>query len=241
MTDDDRHYLRIAAQIKTSTSGARREFRYDPTTMPEYREAIRKGIGVDIAAGAPDLNAVLAYLGDNEYGALAEAWRAEYAYRGHVETVIKPALRHALGRVDATRSPREMVGYIRRAFMTEYSRLDREQTGIVRLGRRNEAGDFTNLYVTPKEPQPWRIIFDRDVRDLDVPAILNRLTRKQRGYIEEAHAIVERDIEAGDMREYKVDDGGHYRMKSRYIARRLGIGESNFRKCLANVRKRAVK
>lgn len=239
--DDELCYRRIAAQVKLSTSAFRREVMYDPETLPEYHDIILSGISVDITEKSPDWDAVLAYLGDDDFSALGLAFRAWRLYQEHEETVIKPALRHAFSRVDLDESHAvgEIVAYIKRAFLTEYSRLDREQTGIIRLVRKGLDGDFRSLYVTPRVPQPWRMLFGRTVADSEVPALLDRLTRKQRDYVTRIYAIITEDLAAGNLSQYKVDESGYRHIKARYMAQRLGTGEGSLKKLLLRVQERA--
>ncbi|WP_151737227.1 hypothetical protein [Paenibacillus tengchongensis] len=243
--EDEECYLRVAAQVEKSTSAFLNEAKYDPAALPEYRAAIISGVGVDIYAlpslDLPEWKTVLAYLGPTEFQALGLAFRALRKYREHEESVIIPALRHAYGRVDAgeARSVGEIVTYVRRAFLSEYSRIDREQTGVIRLIRRRDSGGYYSLYVTPRLPQPWRMVFDRHVEDADVPALLDRLTRRQREYVTQMHALITEDLAAGDLRSYKVDEHGHYEIRARHMARRLGTTGGSLKKLLIRAQERA--
>lgn len=236
----------VALRAITVTRHERKAFDYEPAALFDYRESIYEFLGVDIL-GSSDFAEFLThasiirkYLGVHEYEALIYALERWLDYGVYERSTIIPALEHALSRVDVSRSEREVVSYINRAFETEYRRLFMLESGMVRLGRRDDDGQFMNVYVKPLAAEPWRIIFERHVSPEEVPDLLRKLTAKQRDYVERAYAVVAADIEAGELGEYKVSESGEYRLKIRYIAHKIGVEESNLRKCFQKLRRRTV-
>lgn len=234
----------VALRAITVTYHERKSLDYEPAALFDYRESIYEFLGVDIL-GSPDFavfrthaSTIRKYLGAHEYEALIYALERWLDYGVHERHTIVPALEHALGCVDVSRSEREVVSYVNRAFETEYRRLFTVESGMVRLGRRDDDGQFRNVYVKPLAANPWRIIFERRVTTEQVPDILRKLTARQRDYVERAYAVVAADIEGGELGEYKVSESGEYRLKIRYMAGKLGVEESTLRKCFHKVRER---
>lgn len=220
---------------------------YEHSALPEFRAAIMDGLGIDIYA-EPDLmaavknaGAIRTFLGVTAFEEFSCAIESFLDFLPYHNSVIVPALEHALRRADLFRGERAVVAFIKRSFFTEYTRLLTEYNGTKRLGRRDESGNFYNVFVDPRPPHVWSIVFDRRVNDSGVPALLDRLTKTQRGYAEMAHEIITGDIERGVMDEYRVDESGNYRIKFRYMAGRLGVEESSLRKTFGKIRSRAAK
>ncbi|OME31783.1 hypothetical protein NSS98_21240 [Paenibacillus sp. FSL E2-0274] len=235
----------VALRAISVTYHERKALEYEPAALFDYRESIYEFLGVDILRG-PDFSefrthasTIRKYLGAHEYEALIYALERWLDYGVYERSTILPALEHALTSVDVSRSEREVVSYANRAFETEYRRLFMLESGMVRLGRRDDDGQFRNVYVKPLAANPWRIIFERRVSPEEAPQILRKLTARQRDYVERAYAVVAADIEDGELGEYKVSESGEYRLKIRYMAEKLGVEESTLRKCFHKVRDRA--
>ncbi|GIP55265.1 hypothetical protein [Paenibacillus vini] len=243
-TDADDPTTFVADKIaKTSRSEVHG---FEHSALKEFRDAIEKGIGIDIFA-EPDLRTaidhaaeILAFLGNEAFAELEYAINEYQYYLPLLHFVIVPALEHALRNVDPSRTERAIVNYVNRAFQTQYMHLSAELDGLRRLGRRGESGNFYNVFVKPRPAHAWSIVFDRRVQDAEVPALLERLTQIQRGYAERAFEIVSQDIDCGEMDEYRVDEGGNYRIKFRYMAECLDVEESNLRKTFGKIRDRAA-
>jgi hypothetical protein len=237
----------IAIRALTITYAERLALKYDPAALPDYRVAVYRALGVDIFGGTDfedfrvNAAAIRRFLGADDYEALLYALSCWMNYRNFERTTIVPALEHAFTRVELDdRSEREAVRYINRAFQTEYIRLLIAQNGTVRLGRRDADGQYLNVYVVPNKPEPWRILFEKAVTPEESALIIRRLTAKQRNYVQKAHEVVAADIESGQLSEYKVSEGGEYRIKMRYMAGRLGVEEDNLRKCFLKIRRKAA-
>ncbi|AWB45294.1 hypothetical protein DCC85_14370 [Paenibacillus sp. CAA11] len=259
--DFEEHGMYIAFRINMILLGKmkaakykRQSTSYDPEDLPSYRKAIKDDLGIDIFS-EPDFGSlmthnkqILSYLGGEQFASLCEAIRR---YREHLvassdaieeavaelePALIIPALKYAFSCVDTSRSEKEMVRYINRAFATEYIRLQLKQTGTRRLGRRDESGRYRNIYVTPSEPNAWEIVFAPGVTARMAEQRMARLTKAQRQRIQKVYDIVTEDIRTGNMARYKVDDRGSYRINFRYLAERLGIEESTLRKSLSKAR-----
>lgn len=219
---------------------------YEHSALPEYRAAIIDGLGIDIYA-EPDLKvaidnagAIRAFLGIAAFEEFSRAVGSFLDFFPYLNAVVVPALEHAIKRADPRRSERAVVAFIKRSFFTEYTRLLNEYNGTKRLGRRDESGNYRSIYVNPRAPHAWSIVFDRRVDDGEVPELLDRLTRTQRVYAEMAHGIIAGDVERGEMKEYRVGEDGNYRIKFRYMAGQLGVEESNLRKIFTKIRERAL-
>lgn len=219
---------------------------YEHSALPEYRAAIIDGLGIDIYA-EPDLKvavdnagAIRTFLGATAFEEFSRAVGSLLDFLPYLNAVVVPALEHAIKRADPRRNERAVVAFIKRSFFTEYTRLLTEYNGTKRLVRRDESGNFRNVYVNPRPPHAWSIVFDRRVDDGEVPELLDRLTRTQRVYAEMAHGIIAGDVERGEMKEYRVGEDGNYRIKFRYLAGRIGVEESNLRKTFAKIRERAL-
>lgn len=219
---------------------------YEHSALPEYRAAIIDGLGIDIYA-EPDLKvavdnagAIRTFLGATAFEEFSRAVGSLLDFFPYLNAVVVPALEHAIKRADPRRSERAVVAFIKRSFFTEYTRLLNEYNGTKRLGRRDESGNYRSIYVNPRAPHAWSIVFDRRVDDGEVPELLDRLTRTQRVYAEMAHGIIAGDVERGEMKEYRVGEDGNYRIKFRYMAGQLGVEESNLRKIFTKIRERAL-
>lgn len=241
----EEHEVYIAVRINTITFPERRALKYDAEALYDFREAINGALGVDIYDTDNFLrNAYVIhdFLGSDAYESLMVAIERHIKYEAISSFLIIPALEYALRRVDTERSAREMVVYINRAFRSEYQRRVMDYTGTKRLGRRDEHGRFTSVYVKPLDnPSAWSIVFEQEVSECSIEEILVRLTVSQRERARLIHQIVAGDVESGDMSEYRVTESGNYRIKARYIARKIGIEESNLRKYLLSLRKRIAK
>ena len=235
----------IADRIGKACKAELKALGYERTALLEYRRAIMGALGIDIFA-EPDLKTLVAnagivrdYLGD-AFEALCYDIEGYLDFIQLLKHVITPALEHALNRVDPFRKKRAVVSYINRAFQTEYTRLLVDYNGTKRLGRRYEDGTFYNVYVDPQPPHAWSIVLDRRVKDAEVPALLDRLTKTQRSYAQRAYEVVLQDTGCGEMGEYRVDEMGGYRLKFRYIAKKLDVEESSLRKTFEKIRERTL-
>lgn len=236
----------IADTISKTTAPEKEALGYDHSALPEFRAAILSGLGIDIYA-KPDLKvaidnagAIRAFLGIAAFEEFSRAIDSFLDFSPYLNAVVVPALEHAIKRADPRRSERAVVAFIKRSFFTEYTRLLNEYNGTKRLGRRDESGNYRSIYVNPRAPHAWSIVFDRRVDDGEVPELLDRLTRTQRVYAEMAHGIIAGDVERGEMKEYRVGEDGNYRIKFRYMAGQLGVEESNLRKIFTKIRERAL-
>ncbi|MEV5028521.1 hypothetical protein [Paenibacillus sp. LPE1-1-1.1] len=241
----------IGGKLRTAKYSRTISDKFDPDDLSYFRRGIRQGLGIDIY-DKPDfgnvdenLAEIRDYLGPVAFAGLLSAIRrcyiregfaADPAYEEAVSDIelslIVPALEYALSCVDVTKSEREIVSYVNRAFRSEYIRLQMEQNGTRRLGRRDSEGKFKAVYVQPQETKTWRIIFGTDVVDVD--AII-ALRASQRSFLERVREIVEGDSDKDNMSEYKVTEGGNYRIKNRYIADKLGIEESVFSRTISRI------
>jgi hypothetical protein len=149
----------------------------------------------------------------------------------------RSALERALSSVDVSRSEREMVAYINRVFRTEIRRQQMERDGVVRL--RTETG---SVYVSPRYADPWRMIFESEAVGTERERIRESLTASQADLVDRIDSIISEDIRKGVRylaKNYRVDEYGVVSMKNRYIAERLGMEESNLRKRLKAIRRKA--
>lgn len=238
------HEIFIASKINKICKADLEKIGYESTALSDFREGILSGLGIDIFV-RPDFKELLdhsseikAYLGEDGYECLCFAVETYIDFLEFRKHIIIPALEHALSRVDAHRNELEIVSYINRAFYTEYVRLYTNFSGAVRLGRRDEDGNFHSLYVNPARPNAWNIVFDRAVEDGQVSELLGRLTKTQRECALRAFEVITRDIERGEMDGYRVGERGNYRLIFRYMAEKLGVEESNLRKMFGKIRDR---
>lgn len=244
-TDENVPATFVADKISKTSAPERRFLGFEHSALPEFRAAIEEGLGINIFE-EPDLKTLVNnagtvrnFLGD-KFDELAHSIGAYHGYLPLLNHIIIPALEHALSNADPFREERAVVSYIKRAFHTEYTRLLAEYNGLKRLGRRDKNGNFYNLFVEPRPAHAWSIVFDRRVEDVEVAALLDRLTKTQRGYAERAYEVASRDIERGELDEYRIDEGGNYRIKFRYMADQLGVEESNLRKTFGKIRERTA-
>lgn len=152
--------------------------------------------------------------------------------------VVIPALEYALSKVDTSRSEREMVSYIVMAFQSQFIRLQMEINGTKRLGRRDADGNWQAVYVKPaySEGDSWRMIFGNVNPDKAYKA----LSKQQRTLVDWMNDIISTDFSDPESVQdnYKVDEQGHYKIKFRYMAERMGIEESNLRKRVRKIQEK---
>lgn len=241
----------VAIRALTVTNRARTDIDYEPGALAEYRYTVLRTLGIDIFGGTGfeefRLNAAVIrrFLGFDEYEALVYALSRWLDYLEFEQAVIVPALEHAFSRVDMDqggeeKKERKIIRYINRAFETEYIRLYVDWQGMVRLGRRDSDGQYHNVYVAPKNPEAWRIIFERPITPEEVARVGQSLTAYQQGVVRDSYGVVTADIESGQLSEYKVSETGQYRIKIRYLADKLGIEESNLRKTFSRIRRKSA-
>ncbi|WP_314587907.1 hypothetical protein [Paenibacillus terrigena] len=155
-------------------------------------------------------------------------------------TLLIPALENAIINADTSRSEREIIRYINRVFQTEYIRLQAEENGYHRLGRRDEDGKFVNVYVHPKSTPVWDTVLGIDTDNIDVTEAISKLTALQRQTVLDMHEIIYDDFEREDYSAYKVNEEGLYEINNRRMAKELGLDETTLRKRRQSIRKTLV-
>ncbi|MEK4157612.1 hypothetical protein NYE27_21185 [Paenibacillus sp. FSL R10-2779] len=241
----------VAIRALTVTNKARTEIDYEPGALTEYRYTVHQTLGIDIFGGVGfdefrrNAAVIRRFLGFDDYEALVYALSRWLDYLDFEQAVIVPALEHAFSRVpldmgDEEKKERKTIRYINRAFETEYIRLFVDWQGMVRLGRRDSDGQYRNIYVAPKKPEAWRIIFERPITPEEAARIGQGLTAYQQRIVRDSYEVVTADIEGGQLGEYKVSESGQYRIKVRYLADKLCVDEGNLRKCFLRIRRKAA-
>ncbi|WP_276913152.1 hypothetical protein [Aneurinibacillus aneurinilyticus] len=222
-----------------------------------YRKGIRQGLGYDLTpedgftAYFEHYDEIRDYLDSTTFSQLGEFIRCYILYLNDAQTirdarkdtessVIIPALEYALSKVNTSRSVKEIVRYVNRAFLTEFTRIQMEMNGTKRLGRQVN-GSYRNVYVQPiyREGDAWRMIFGDEVSEVGVDTALSHLTTKQRELVDSLYAVIVDDFKGEQTSDrYKVDENGMYRIKFRYMAQRIEIEESNLRKRLRTIQEK---
>ncbi|WP_171416884.1 hypothetical protein [Paenibacillus alvei] len=137
---------------------------------------------------------------------------------------LESALEFAISRVDASRSEREIVRYINLTTRTEYYR---QQFGAMRRVRR----DGRSKYVEPKFYDDKYTLFG------GTPVDIAKLPRRQKQLVDKMLTIIRVDREKGGDKDYSVDITGGYRIKNRYMAKRLGMHEASLSRALRKIMK----
>jgi len=140
------------------------------------------------------------------------------------EPLMVPALEYALKRVDTSRTEREIVRYINFAVRTEY--FQQQVRGMRRVRRAGQS-----KYVDPHSRGANYAILGKYVDE-------RQLTANQADLFRKICRIIEEDFKGGHVSDYNVDIDGIYRIKNRYIARRIGVHEGSLSRSLRKMRER---
>jgi hypothetical protein len=147
------------------------------------------------------------------------------------------ALEYALKYVDTTKSDKEIVKYMNKAFSSNLADAEIKRNGLRRLQRQDITGKRVSYLVKPYFPKSsYRVILG-----YDFAGKLPTLTDGQRKFIADVVAIVESDRKNGDTANYTCDTDGEVRISKNYIAEKLGIREDLVRKKLERIKKKVVK
>ncbi|MFD2672791.1 hypothetical protein [Marinicrinis sediminis] len=133
------------------------------------------------------------------------------------------AIEYALTKVDTELSERQIVHFVNRAIRTHYVKTQFADKRRVRREGKVK-------YVDPKYYGPIYTLFGADRIDL-----IKQSQRNQQ-FIDRIVSIIEEDKKTGDFSEYHVDLTGGYRMKNRYIAKKLGIHEASLSRRLRKIK-----
>jgi len=149
------------------------------------------------------------------------------------ETAIK-ALEYALKYVDTSKSDREIVKYINKAFSSKLSDAELKRNGMRRIQRKTPGSTRVSYLVKPYFPDKssWAIFGH------DIEGSLHALTAEQRKFIADCVAIIENDRKNGNVADYTCDTDGELRISKKYIAGKLSIREDLVRKRLERIKKK---
>jgi hypothetical protein len=218
---------------------------FDASDLAEYKKGIYRTFGYELtpkdnfAAFFENYDQLKGYLGADGIAELQLFIQRYSKYQNErfkvISTVII-SLEKGLTQVDTNRSYRDIVKYINRTIESALIRLQQELTGTIRLGRRDENGNFINVYVKPKirDGEEFYMIFGEGIGSIGVQKAFGILTGSQKVLVDKLYDVIANDFEykAPDYiaNNYKLDDEGHYFIKYRYMANRLDMEESNLRK-----------
>lgn len=231
---------------------------YDPEDLWWYAKGLREDLGIELDPSDDfqevfdNLPAIRRMYGRDVAGALTYSlhrYLTQDSAMDHefnrimmrVLPTVVSALEIAVSKADTSRSEREIVRYINRVFQSEYSRIQAEESGAKRLGRRDEDGNYVNVYVQPQDTPVWDTILGLDTSGIDITEAVSKLTPLQRQTILDIHEIVFADFEKGDYSSYKVNEDGKYEIMNRYVAQALDIEESTLRKRRQSIRRALAK
>lgn len=174
----------------------------------------------------------------DKYGKETSSVEKEYAVaETKVDENILVALERALSYVDTSKSEKEIVKYVNKAFSTRFGELELARKGMQRIMRVNRHGDKVTLHITKKFPQDN---YTAIIPKLDVDKVA-QLHPKQRDVMERLYKIVELDRCRGDLSGYSCQNNGTALIKRNYAAEKLGESPINFRKMLSRVSKKVTK
>jgi hypothetical protein len=149
------------------------------------------------------------------------------------ETAIS-ALEYALKYVDTSKSDKEIVKYVNKAFSSKLADAEVKRNGLRRIQRQTPSGQRTSYLVKPFFPRnSYRIILGHDFANQ-----LSQLTPDQRKFIADVVAIIDSDRKEGNTADYTCETDGEVRVSKKYIAEKLGIREDLVRKKLQRIKKK---
>lgn len=166
---------------------------------------------------------------------------------------IEHALEYALKNVDLSRSNREIVAYIVRAFRDQLWQKQLKDSGRKRVMRKsntkiNGESYHKNYYAIAEKSyvQPRFMITEEYTHQLlgtkvDIELLAEILNKNQCELIYDIVELFEKDQEAGNISNYRLDLDGLTIPNYRYISRELGIEESNLKHKIRRIRDRINK
>lgn len=172
----------------------------------------------------------------NEFKAIEQEMREKKEAREREinETTIT-ALEYALKYVDITKSEKEIVKYVNKAFRSKLSDAEAKQNGMRRIQRKGFDDKRMSHLVKPYFPDSVdRVIFGFEPKDI------GSLNDGQREFIARVRSVVNSDRLNDDTTNYTCDTTGEVRVSKKYIAQKLGMREDLVRKKLERIKKKLV-
>ncbi|MEA4926324.1 MAG: hypothetical protein VB084_13560 [Syntrophomonadaceae bacterium] len=163
------------------------------------------------------------YLLDDEY----------IGKRELINQQLKESLKNALLKVEVkNRTDKEIVKFTNRVLSTTFIYLQIKETGSVRLQRNNKKDVYV---VVPTWDKPLATALGFETKEEDLQMSLNR---NQYNLLKRILSIINRDIEQGNINQYKYTDWGKTRINKRYIAKQLKMEETNFKQQLNRIKEK---
>lgn len=153
-----------------------------------------------------------------------------------VDTNILTSLERALSYADVTKSEREIVSYVNRAFSTKFGELELERNGMKRIYRKNGHGDKVPLHVSMKFPEDdYRAVLP----ELSSTNI-DKLNEGERQFIRDIVEVIRKDRLADDFTNYNLTRRGEALINRSYVADKLEIAATTVRKRLSRIKKKVT-
>ncbi|QKE71863.1 hypothetical protein HPK19_03170 [Arthrobacter citreus] len=153
--------------------------------------------------------------------------------RNKINKWVIKCLEHAISNVDITRSDKEIVVYINKAWKTKYIEVQLEGTEEIRHQRIDENGKKYSVIITPKfveKDKFYELIFNKTLNGVGGWDILKKyLNKNQVKLVEEIMDIINEDYENENFKNYRLNHSSKYVLNKRYMAGRLGMSEGNLK------------
>lgn len=152
---------------------------------------------------------------------------------------VKPALLYAFDKVDTTKSEREVVSYICKAFYTAFIKNRADSQGLHRVRRGGEWRYYTRKPINEfefRESDVLETIFHRPI-DLPIEEMALKLTKNQNRLLVRLHDYVRKDVkELSDEDFYEKYKHGH--MHYGKTAEEMRVSYASFVKNIERIKKK---
>lgn len=161
------------------------------------------------------------------------------------EKYIIPALKYALSKVDCSKTDKEIVKYVNKAFLSYFITAQNKDKGLKRIQRKIPNKDKTQIskhqksfYVQFKYRPVLYMVFNRRVGEYLLPYIYKLLQQRQVDFLQKLIKAVEEEVKANNKKAFKMDINGESILNYRYFANKLNMEESAFKHKIRRIRKK---